>query len=147
MTITAAEARRRYAAKKAGKRPRPKADARALAYIARMREGESQTDIARKDGLDPSTVSACVRGYRRRHPDVVVPTAHDFRKSTRACPEANLEDPLSFFTEAERERFTWIEARLAVLMAEVSPLRIERRHLDGLRRGRHDQAKKRRTET
>lgn len=147
MTITAAEARRRYAAKKAKKRSYPKADERALAYIARMREGESQTDIARRDGLDPSTVSASIRGYRRRHPDAVVPTVEDYRKSTRVCPDANVEDPLSFFTEAERERFTWIEARLAVLMAEVSPLRIERRQLDMLRRGRHDLAKKRRTET
>lgn len=145
--ITAAEARRRYAAKKAEKRPRPKADARALAYIARMREGESQTDIARRDGLDPSTISACIVAYRKRHPNAVVPTVEDYRKSTRACPEANVEDPLSFFTEAERERFMWIEARLAVLMAEVTPLRLERRQIDKLRRDRHDQAKKRRLET
>jgi len=145
--ITAAEARRRYAAKKAKKRPYPKADARALAYIARIREGESQTDIARRDGLDPSTISACISAYQRRHPNVEVPTAEDYRRSKRVCPEADVEDPLSFFTEAERERFVWVEARLAVLMAEVNPLRLERRHLDGLRRGRHDHAKKRRTET
>lgn len=146
MTITAADARRRYAAKKAKKRSYPRADERALAYIARMREGESQTDIARRVGLDPSTISACIVAYRKRHPNAVVPTVEDYRKSTRACPEANVDDPSSFFTEAERERFMWVEARLAALMAEVTPLRLERRKLDKLRRDRHDQAKKRRTE-
>lgn len=134
--ITVAEARRRLAAKKRSRHPASRrADQRVAAYLKRIEAGETQTSIAASEGLHPSTIVSAIKAYARRNPDVVIPKAPSPPRA-RKFPNAVPGDRLTFLTDADRERFLWIEARLAVLMAEVKPLREERRALDALARGR-----------
>lgn len=132
--ITSAEARRRLAARKRSRHSASrKADQRVAAYLKRIETGETQTSIAASEGLHPSTIVSAIKAYARRNPDVVIPKVPRAKKFPNAVPG----DHLTFLTDADRGRFLWIEARLAVLMAEVKPLREERRALDARARGRN----------
>lgn len=131
--LTVAEARRRLAAKKRNRHPTSRrADQRVAAYIKRLEAGETQARIAASEGLHPGTIVSAIKAYARRNPDAVIPKVPRAKKA----PNGVAGQPLTFFTDAERDRFTWIEARLAVLMAEVKPLKEERRALDAIARGR-----------
>lgn len=134
--VTVAEARRRLAAKKLSRHPASmKADKRVAAYLKRIEAGETQTSIAASEGLHPSTIVSAIKAYARRNPEAVIPQAPRPKRAKKA-PNGVQGQRLTFFTDAERERFLWIEERLAVLMAEAKPLKEERRNLDALARGR-----------
>lgn len=49
---------------------RAKADARARQFLERWMAGETHKQIADSIGIDPQCVTACIRKYRKRHPDI-----------------------------------------------------------------------------